>query len=183
MSRWSATSRDKHRPVAASRVRPRPRRGNEAGPLHHSAPASLSARSLFYCSRRFGASRSPRISLALLTRRLPTAGLRSRWSVAPAGRLISQPTYVLCLRKTRGRKLPERSTSRSNFSARPRSLWSRRRRRRPRGARATRDAQLSATKALTRCRHHTVAALALLIGGVRREAIIDFGLPPEASAR
>jgi hypothetical protein len=28
-----------------------------------------------------------------------------------------------------------------------------------------------------------VAALALLIGGVRREAIIDFGLPPEASAR
>jgi PD-(D/E)XK nuclease superfamily len=58
-SRHVATHRDKLRPVATSRVRSRPRRGNEARPLHHSAPASLSARSLFHCSRRFGASRSP----------------------------------------------------------------------------------------------------------------------------
>ena len=123
----------------------------------------------FYCSRRFGASRSR----ALLTRRLPTAGLRSCWSVAPAGRLISQPTYVLCLRKTRGRKLPERSTSRSNSSARPRSLWSRRRRRRPRGARATRDALTSAPSSSHRCRHLRVAALALFLnsGVVRTEGI------------
>ena len=147
MSRWSATSRDKHRPVTTSRVRPRLRRGNEAAPLHHSAPASLSARSLFYCSRRFGASRSPRILLALLTRRLPTAG-SSPHAVSRALRQVALSVnrhFVLCLRKTRGRKLPARSTSRSSFSARARSFWSSRPRRRPRGERATRAAQSSAT--------------------------------------
>jgi hypothetical protein len=64
---------------------------------------------------------------------------------APAGRLTSQPNLVLCLRKTRGRKLPARSTSRSSSSARARSFWSSRPRRRPLGERATSAALTSAT--------------------------------------
>ena len=126
-------------------VRSRPRRGNEAAPLPNSAPASLSARSPFYCSRRFGASRSPKKTIGSLDP-ATSDGRATRMLERYSGRSSYQPTdYRLCLRKTRGRKLPARSILRSNFSARPRSLWSRRRRRRPRGARATRAARSSAT--------------------------------------
>jgi len=84
------------------------------------------------------------------------AGAWLRQVVLSANRLS-----VLCLRKTRGRRLPVRSTSRSNSSARPRSLWSSRR------WRGWRDR--ARRVALTRCRHLRVAALALFSWSGTRE--------------
>jgi hypothetical protein len=47
VSRPVAPGRARPRPAATRRVRWQPRRGNEAAPLPHSAPASLSARTAF----------------------------------------------------------------------------------------------------------------------------------------
>jgi hypothetical protein len=60
--------------------------------------------------------------------------------------------------------LPARSTSRSSFSARARSFWSSRPRRRPRGERATRGAQLSATSS-SRGRQPMAAGFRRFMGG------------------
>jgi hypothetical protein len=103
---------------------------------------------------------------ALLTRRLPTAS-SSHHAVSTALRQVALSVnrhFVLCLRKTRGRRLPARSTLRSSSSARARSFWSSRPRRRPRGERATRAAQLSATSS-SRGRQPLAAGFRRFLGG------------------
>ena len=133
-SRQSSTRRDKPRQISGLGVGTRPHHSTTARPLRFPHAAFFI---VAVASAHQGRQRNPS---ALLTRRLPTA--RATLTLERcSGRSSYQPTDLrLCLRKTRGRKLPARSTSRSNSSARPRSFWSSRRRRRPRGARATHDA-------------------------------------------
>ena len=108
---------------------------------------ALPLRSLFRCTALLivavASARQGRC--ALLTRRLPTAGAVRMLERAPAGQLYQPTDLRVCLRKPLGRRLTARSTLRSGSSAKLRGCCRRRHRRRPRRARATRVAQLSAT--------------------------------------